>query len=57
MTAVKENNLAKVRHILTSTRVNLEEPDDQGFTPLIWAAREGDGKTAQGLAKGKGHTL
>lgn len=41
MTAVRENNLEAVKQILLDRKVNLEEADDQGFTPLLWAAREG----------------
>jgi uncharacterized protein len=40
MEAVKANDLSRVQQILRGT-VNIEEPDDQGFTALLWAAREG----------------
>jgi uncharacterized protein len=41
MSAVKANDLVKVQEILKSHKVKLEETDDQGFSPLLWAAREG----------------
>jgi len=41
MIAVKDNNIAQVEKIIKKPKVNLEERDEQGFTPLLWAARQG----------------
>lgn len=41
MSAVKANKITRVRWILQKPKVNLEEADEQGFTPLLWSAREG----------------
>ena len=41
MAATKANDLPKVRRLAASGPLNLEEADEQGFTPLVWAAREG----------------
>jgi len=41
MFAVKANDLTGVEKILKAGNVKLEETDEQGFTPLLWAAREG----------------
>lgn len=40
MEAVKANDLSRLQQVLHGS-VNTEEPDEQGFTPLLWAAREG----------------
>jgi ankyrin repeat protein len=40
MASVKSNDLKKVK-LLLKGKPNLEEPDSQGFTPLLWASREG----------------
>jgi ankyrin repeat protein len=41
MFAVRANDLAKVQKILEAKKVNLNETDEQGFSPLLWSAREG----------------
>lgn len=41
MKAVQDNQPAEVASMLREKNVKLDEVDDQGFTPLIWAAREG----------------
>jgi len=41
MEAVKDNNEAKVKQILSTKKVDLKQCDEQGFTPLLWAARQG----------------
>jgi len=42
MAAVRKNNLEAVKALLQKQpNTPLEERDEQGFTPLIWAAREG----------------
>lgn len=41
MTAVRTNKSAQVKKLLSDPKINVEEADDQGFPPLIWAAREG----------------
>lgn len=41
MSAVKENDLAKVTELLKNKNINLAETDENGFAPLAWAAREG----------------
>ena len=41
MKAVKENNLQLVSEVLAASNIGIEEADEQRFTPLIWAAREG----------------
>lgn len=41
MQAVRANDLAGVEVALAAPGVALEEADEQGFTPLLWAAREG----------------
>ena len=41
MEAVRANKLEDARAIVSANKSTLRESDDQGFTPLIWAAREG----------------
>lgn len=41
MEAVRRNDAVSVKRQLAQGVANLDEPDRQGFTPLIWAAREG----------------
>jgi len=41
MDAVKKNEETKVQSILARGEVPVEESDEQGFTPLLWAARQG----------------
>lgn len=41
MTAVKANDASAVRSLLQTENINLCETDEQGFPPLLWAAREG----------------
>ena len=41
MEAVRTNNVEDARGLVKANRTILREADDQGFTPLIWAAREG----------------
>lgn len=42
MKAIKENNLEEVKRIWTShPAFKLSDHDENGFTPLIWASREG----------------
>ncbi len=41
MSAVKLNDFTKVEHLLKLKKINLEETDDNGFTPLLWASRQG----------------
>lgn len=41
MLAVKANDSEKVKRFVEHPDQPLEEADEQGFTPLIWAAREG----------------
>jgi ankyrin repeat protein len=41
MAAVKKKDLKKVGEILRKPGAPLEERDEQGFTPLMWASREG----------------
>ncbi|MDB5036835.1 MAG: ankyrin repeat family protein [Bacteriovoracaceae bacterium] len=41
MNAVKKNNIDSVQKILEAKKVNLSEVNDEGFSPLIWASREG----------------
>ncbi len=50
MSAVRQNNLADVAKILkTAKKEILSEADDQGFTPLLWASREGEDAIVQML--------
>lgn len=41
MSAVRSNNLTAVKTLLLAPGVFLEEEDEQGFTPLLWAGRQG----------------
>jgi ankyrin repeat protein len=41
MALVRDNRAAEVQTFLEKTKVNLEETDEQGFTPLLWASRQG----------------
>jgi ankyrin repeat protein len=41
LSAVKGNDLAHVQEILAKEKFKLDETDEQGFSPLLWAAREG----------------
>lgn len=41
MGEVKANNIAHVRKILSSKGAPIEETDEEGFTPLLWASRQG----------------
>jgi ankyrin repeat protein len=41
MAAVRKNDLAAVERLLPEARAAIDEADEQGFTPLLWAAREG----------------
>lgn len=41
MQAVKSQNLEKVNQLVNRSKQPLEESDEQGFTPLNWASREG----------------
>lgn len=41
MAAVKKGNFAEVQAVMKSQKVNLDQTDEQGFSPLLWASREG----------------
>ncbi len=41
MDAVRNNDEAKVKQIIATKKVDLRQCDDQGFTPLLWASRQG----------------
>jgi ankyrin repeat protein len=41
MDAVQNNDEAKVKQIVATKKVDLRQCDDQGFTPLLWASRQG----------------
>ena len=41
MAAVKNGDIAEVDKLLADKSVPLEESDDKGFTPLLWASRQG----------------
>lgn len=47
MQAVKSQNLVKVKQLLNRSGQPLDEADEQGFTPLIWASREGFTKVVE----------
>jgi ankyrin repeat protein len=50
MRAVQDGNLSAVAGLLaTANRDMLKEKDEQGFTPLIWAAREGKNDIVKAL--------
>jgi uncharacterized protein len=50
MQAVRGDDLAGVRALLDrASRETLRESDEQGFTPLIWAAREGKNEIVRAL--------
>ena len=41
MEAVKDNDFPSVSKILQNEKVHIDKPDEQGFTPLLWACRQG----------------
>jgi len=41
MKAVRANQIDLVAELIKNSKVNIEEADEQGFTPLLWASREG----------------
>jgi ankyrin repeat protein len=41
MAAVRNNNLRKLKEIAPKNKALLSVQDEQGFSPLLWAAREG----------------
>ena len=54
MFAVKQNNLARVTKLLIRSGLDVNEADEEGFTPLMWSAREGFTPIVEVLLKNGG---